>query len=563
MSPNNNERLLKEILANDQLPVLSHLAINLVQLASDENCSAQDLSEVIEKDPGLTTRLLKLAGSGFFMKPKPISSIRQAVVFLGFNKIRLMALCLSLRDTFPLGIKDGYDYGLFWKSSLYRGLLAQIFAEALNLKNLDTGEAFVGGLISEIGELMLYPTLTPELKNAFAKVSGFLEEKTDWEEKFIGINHRQVGSYVLGKWNFSESLVSSQVFFGKQAMDKDSSILDKVIELARRATEIVFLKTRNLFEIFDLADELLGLEAEVVNAVLVDIFSRVELLAEQLQIKIDPQQDLMEVMERANQALMEMNNSLDSTLQVLLKDINEHIHSLTPVMKKMTHSRRDLLQNTLDAVAHEIRNPLTSIGGFAKRLVHEIKEDNSGKHYAEIIVKESVRLELILKEIMEYSRTYEPEFKENDLIDTIEKVLCDLENKFREKNIQVIREFGLESLPVHMDNEGIIKAMRYLLLNSIEMIDKPHGIVTISVQPLWQIKQFAIAISDNGRSMLDIQRDGLLDTQFSSKTFGEGLGLPLAKKIIEAHSGHLELERTEGYGNVVKLVFPVSKVMAS
>ncbi|HEN21387.1 MAG TPA: HDOD domain-containing protein, partial [Desulfobacteraceae bacterium] len=148
--------LLKKILESGALPSLSPLAVQLVELASDDSASAQDLAEIIEKDPALTTRLLKLVGSAFYGIPEKVKSISQAVVLLGFKRLRIMALSLSLRDTFAMGTKDGMDYDHFWKSSLYRAMIARSFAGAVNAPGMNPEEAFVAGLIQEIGMLMLY-----------------------------------------------------------------------------------------------------------------------------------------------------------------------------------------------------------------------------------------------------------------------------------------------------------------------------------------------------------------------------------------------------------------------
>ncbi|MCF8084838.1 MAG: HDOD domain-containing protein, partial [Deltaproteobacteria bacterium] len=98
-------KLVQKIIQRDGIPALSPLAIRLVELAADDQKGAQDLADIIEKDPALTTRLLKLAGSAFFARPVQVTSIPQAVVLLGFKRVRLMALTLSLRDTFTTSRK--------------------------------------------------------------------------------------------------------------------------------------------------------------------------------------------------------------------------------------------------------------------------------------------------------------------------------------------------------------------------------------------------------------------------------------------------------------------------
>ena len=93
----NKEEIIQRILERDGLPSLSPLAVQLVRMATDESNTASDLAFVIEKDPGLAIRLLKLVGSAYFARPNRVTSVAQAVVLLGFKRVRIMALTPSLR----------------------------------------------------------------------------------------------------------------------------------------------------------------------------------------------------------------------------------------------------------------------------------------------------------------------------------------------------------------------------------------------------------------------------------------------------------------------------------
>ncbi|MBW2168663.1 MAG: hypothetical protein JRG69_05265 [Deltaproteobacteria bacterium] len=158
---------------------------------------------------------------------------------------------------------------------------------------------------------------------------------------------------------------------------------------------------------------------------------------------------------------------------------------------------------------------------------------------------------------MDYSQAYEPEFSEKDLVSIMNKVLNEFEDLFREKNIHVVRDFPQEPVRAPVDVDGIARVLRQVFKNSISMIGQTRGKVTASIQPLWHTGQVSIGISDNGHPIPDDIRNALLDSNLSTKTFGGGLGLPMVRKIIEAHNGHIELEVREG-GNTVNLYLPIS-----
>jgi signal transduction histidine kinase len=90
------------------------------------------------------------------------------------------------------------------------------------------------------------------------------------------------------------------------------------------------------------------------------------------------------------------------------------------------------------------------------------------------------------------------------------------------------------------------------------MIRRASGTLTVSVQPLWPTKQVSISISNNGRPIPDEVRQALLNSNLTTKTFGSGLRLPMARKIVEAHSGRIEIKEKEGGGNTVELYLPTA-----
>ena len=556
MNDTEKTRFLKKIADADGLPSLSPLTIQLVELAADDQSSASDLAHIIEKDPALTTRLLKLVNSAFFARREQITSVPRGVVQVGFNQVRVMALSLSLRDTFPLGKVGGMHYDHFWKTSLYRALIAKNFAKSAKSTDVNPEDAFVGGLILEIGMLMLFNACPDEMREVFPGGNIPLEKAIVWEEENLGINHRKAGRLVLQRWRFPGHLVESQKYFGPKALQPDKPLLCNILELASEATEVFFGQRTELYQLQETAKRLLRLDSESVDSILAETFDSIEEMAEYLQLEIDSKQDLLRVMEKANQALARINTSMKTSLQGVLDQVEQRNQSVNKASEKMEQTQRSTLQNALDALAHEIRNPLLAIGGFAKRLAYKAEQEDKGRQYAEIIAKESSRLERVLKEITEYCLDYKPVVADKDAILLLEEVLDEFKEVFDRKKINVIRKFSQESVLVPVDAASITKVLRQLFKNAIQMIGQASGTVTVSVQSLPHTRQVSIGISDSGHPIPDDVRDALLDSNLSTKTFGEGLGLPMARKIIEAHNGRIELKVNDELGNTIELYLP-------
>ena len=202
-----NNAVLQQIKEGYILPLFSPVAIRLIELASSDTSSLDDLADLMEKDPSLTVRTLGLANAAFFRNAEPITTIKNAVMKIGFNKIRIMALTISLRDTFPMGKVGPMDYEEFWRASLYRAIIAKGLARTSG--NCHPEEAFVAGLTLEIGLLIIFD-LFIKGKTDYMPEPYPLESLLIWEKKQFGVDHREIGELALRYWKFPENILECQ-----------------------------------------------------------------------------------------------------------------------------------------------------------------------------------------------------------------------------------------------------------------------------------------------------------------------------------------------------------------
>ena len=301
MEDKNRSEILKKIVADQSIPSLSPVALQLINAAADERTSAQELSSIIQRDPGLATRLLRMVNSVSFARKTPVASVTQAVVALGFKRVRMMALSLSMRDTFPLGNVGNMDYDYFWQTSLYRALIARDFVRASADCPVDPEEAFLAGLILEVGLLLLYQS-SKKARESLAGLRFPMEELLRWGQNAVGLHHRDVGSFALEQWGFPGPMVECQRFYGDSAIESGKSSLCVVVELARRATEFVFGQCADpAASVFDQTQRLLGLDRESMDGIMSETFRNVEDLAGYLQISLDSQKEMIEALEKWKQ----------------------------------------------------------------------------------------------------------------------------------------------------------------------------------------------------------------------------------------------------------------------
>ncbi len=183
------------------LPPLPLVAHKLVTLMQQDDCSANDVTRLLCSDQALAGKVLKLANSSFYGLSGEVGSVSRAVVILGFSAIRSMALGLGMAQSVKKAAGDT-DLGYFWTHALFVAAAARTLA-AENGK-VDPEEVFIGGLIHDLGRLVLELTV-PDLDEHLAGVPA--DGLLDAETAAAGMAHTRAGQKVMRHWQLPEALV--------------------------------------------------------------------------------------------------------------------------------------------------------------------------------------------------------------------------------------------------------------------------------------------------------------------------------------------------------------------
>jgi HD-like signal output (HDOD) protein len=547
--------ILKRVEERGVLPSLSPLTLKLIETASEESCSAQDITNLVSQDPSLTTRLLKLSNSAFFRTRSKISTISRAVVLLGINRVRSMALGLSLRDTFPMGVHGNMDYDRFWKVSMYRALIGQDLAA--EVEGFNSEEVFVAALILEIGQLMLYLALPEAQQKNYPGECLASPDLMRWENEFVGINHREVGKIILKKWGFPEHLAETQACMEADATKKDAPPLAQICELARLGSEMFFARGDNLHVLHKSAYRLFKIPPKTVNKILINAITHVDETADVLKVEADREKDVITILEKANEALEHLNSQMANQIQEFLTRAEAQCADPTKEEENQIHrAREQAIESALQAVAHEIRNPLLSLGGFVHRLSKTLPEKNN---YVNMILSEASRIDRVLHELSDFSRHYQPTFQSVGISTILEEVLKDHAKPIEEKSVVVETHFNPADIPVLLvDEDGMKQVFAQCINNALSAMKNGGRRLVLTVQVHRSRNEVSIGFEDTGKQLDDALRADLADPIISSKTFGAGLGLPMARKIVAWHGGRIEIKEGSLGGNRVEIFLPMS-----
>jgi HD-like signal output (HDOD) protein len=388
--------LLKRIESGYTLPSLSPVALKLIELASDERASVEDLVRLIEKDPPLALRLLKLANSAFFTAAQHSTTLHQAVVRIGFERVRIMALSISLRDTFPMGKIGPLDYEKFWRTSLYRAIIAKSIAE--KIRKVNPEEAFISALLMEIGLLIFFDIFIKGKDETTHLEPEPLEALLEWERDKYGLDHRQVGAVALKYWNFPGEITACQKFYPESAVAEDVIPLNiRLCVLAGVLSGTLLNGVREFHSIYTDGEKIPGINREMINDILINTFEQVEEIGKNLSLELNREKDLLMIMENAHEALSRLSERLTKEKDAVHKDSLPSFDSL--------HQKNEekIVTHTLQAVAHEIRNPLLAVGGFARKLSTSLDPLSDSGKYVRIILEEAKRLESALTEMTQHA----------------------------------------------------------------------------------------------------------------------------------------------------------------
>lgn len=210
-------------------------------------------------------------------------------------------------------------------------------------------------------------------------------------------------------------------------------------------------------------------------------------------------------------------------------------------------------------LAHEIKNPLSTIRLNMELLAEEYSEsdnprDRRALSKVQVVQRECQRLEKLLDNFLDFAKVRQPKLKPTNLNEQVREVLDFFRPKARECGIEVIDYLASDLPTVLLDRESFRGSLLNLVLNAQQaMPDGGQLVVRTSVTG----DGVALDLIDTGPGMDEATREHVFDAFFSTKSGGSGLGLPTARRIIEAHGGQIRVQSEPGRGTQFTIKLPV------
>jgi len=181
----------------EELPTLPDIAARIISLANDPSASASDITEIISLDQSMTMKLLKLVNSAFYGFSGEITTVKHAVVILGFNEVKNLSLATSVFDAFS-GKGDTLKKEGLWRHAAVCAAVSRMIAKELGEK--ECGAFFVSGLLHDIGRVFLASYMPEALEMVIERASGGVETVSSVEKELLGVTHSAMGGVLAGNW---------------------------------------------------------------------------------------------------------------------------------------------------------------------------------------------------------------------------------------------------------------------------------------------------------------------------------------------------------------------------
>jgi two-component system sensor histidine kinase HydH len=234
---------------------------------------------------------------------------------------------------------------------------------------------------------------------------------------------------------------------------------------------------------------------------------------------------------------------------LILRDIRE----IRALERQVERSRRLAALGQMAAgIAHEIRNPLSTLRGFAQYFSKQFRDDESGREYADLMIGEVDRLNHIISALLQFARPRDPDFQEIDPCTLLAKAAQLLEQDFagRQQTLQLECE---KNLTMQADPDLLLQVLINLLQNSMAVTLADGCIELGGCREEGGVR---IWVQDTGTGMSEEEMEKMFDPFFTTQKSGTGLGLAVSHQIIEQHHGRFEVVSAPARGTRIDILFP-------
>jgi len=302
-----NDQLLDKVLRCPRLPSLPTIALEVIELCRQQDINIKHIATTISNDPALSSKILKTVNSSFYGLSQSVSTISHALVILGLNSVKTLALGFTLIDTFKDQSDDEFDMMQFFQRCLYSAVGARAVAQHADIEQAE--EAFLGGLLQDLGMMAMLQTLGPQYQAVLNEVGNDHRELWKLEREQLEIDHAAVGAALGEKWKLPAVLIAPIKHHEQPAKAPDDlGPMVRCVAIGSRAADVYLASDPQLLEpYFEGLQEGFGISHAEGEQLLQQIGEATKELAKLFEIRTDNLPDTEDILAEANETLLQIS----------------------------------------------------------------------------------------------------------------------------------------------------------------------------------------------------------------------------------------------------------------
>jgi len=302
---------------SENLATLPGIAMEILAAVRNEKAGLNEIADILSKDPPLSAKVLRMINSPFYGLPRKVTSVPLAVNLLGINTVKNLALSFSLIRNYNQGNGSSFDHTLFWKNSLIAAVAAKLIGEQLLASGAE--DVFFLGLLHNIGVFVLSQCLPEKYELVAKEVEAGSCTDHEAEKKIIGINHMQVGGFLVDKWGLPDnfSIPISYHHYPERLPEAavEAEGYTKLLYLAALISDFLAQKNINYLKQleetwvkYDLADKIR------LDDIIEQIDKNTKDILPLFEIRVDKQENYLHLIEEARKELINLSSSIVTDL---------------------------------------------------------------------------------------------------------------------------------------------------------------------------------------------------------------------------------------------------------